>query len=127
MGLTPTLRATRVAMRRTWARVQVVWGGAIEQHGRICERTCAVGKLSRTWTSGFASLLVGGHRSSLLFPREAISQAARPAVRSCRHIERCSHRDLCGTAIRSSCSPLLERLKIDTPVPARADRRSFLS
>ena len=33
------------------------------------------------------------------FSREAISQAACPAVRSCRHIERCSHRDLRGTAI----------------------------
>ena len=45
--------------------------------------------------------VVGGGSSqlSVFFFREAIFQAARPAVRSCRHIERCSHRDLRGTAI----------------------------
>ena len=101
MGLTPTLRATRVAMRRTWARVQVVWGGAIEQHGRICERTCAVGKLSRTWTSGFASLLVGGHRSSLFFFQRGHFPSRTPscALLSAYRALLPPHRDLRGTAI----------------------------
>ena len=104
MGLTPTLRATRVAMRRTWARVWVVWGDATEQQGRVCERTCAVGKLSRIWTSGFASLLVVGEGPSQL----SAFFSERPFPKP--HAQLCALVGISSAALTVTCAvPLFPR------------------